>query len=211
MDDTDKRVAALSDAGRKPRVGAPVDDAVDARVWAGLMSAVARRADRAAFMRIYDHFAPRLRRYLLGLGATPSRADELVQDALLAVWRKSALFDPARASLDAWLFRIARNLFIDEVRREPHWRPIQEGLEQLDAGCVASPDPAAPEGYVDQRMLAAAIERLPAMQARLVRMSYLEARSHREIALETGMPLGSVKSAIHRAVGRLRSAMGAPA
>lgn len=209
MDEREKRVMALPAGDRKARLPASGDRACDSFAWAILAEAVAGRADRVAFMRIYDHFAPRLHRYLLGLGATQARAEELVQDTLLTLWRKAAQFDPMRASLDAWLFRIARNLFIDQVRRESHWRPMQDGLEQIDAACVDAPAPVAPDGFVDQRALALAIDSLPTLHARLVRMSYLEARSHREIAAATGMPIGSVKSALHRAMGRLRIAMGA--
>lgn len=210
MDDRETSPTPLP-AGVRP-AGAPAGaaDALDSAAWARLAAAVAERGDQSAFMRIYDHFAPRLRRYLSNLGAAGAQADELVQDTMLALWRKAALFDPSRASLDAWLFRVARNLYIDRARREPHWRPLQEGLDHLDAACLAALEPA-PEGFVDQRALGAAIDRLPALQARLVRMSYLEAHSHREIAQALGMPIGSVKSALHRAMERLRAAMGAPA
>ena len=212
MDERDTSPTRLTPDGPRPRTGVPAGTAgaLDSAAWAVLAVAVAERGDRAAFMRIYDHFAPRLRRYLSNLGAGGAQADELVQDTMLALWRKAALFDPARASLDAWLFRVARNLHIDRARREPHWRPLQEGLDQLDAACTAALEPA-PESFVDQRALGAAIDRLPALQARLVRMSYLEAHSHREIAQALGMPIGSVKSALHRAMERLRTAMGTTA
>ncbi|MEO5565297.1 MAG: sigma-70 family RNA polymerase sigma factor [Luteimonas sp.] len=190
---------------RKQRsIGGP-----DLQDWSALAVAVAERQDRDSFMRIYDHFAPRLRRYLLNLGASQSLADELVQETLLALWRKASLFDPSRATLNAWLYRIARNLHIDQARREPYWRPIQEGLEQLDLAETDRHD-SQPEDYVDGRALEQAIDRLPVMQARLVRMSYLEAKSHGEIARELDMPLGSVKSTLRRAFTRLRAAMDPP-
>lgn len=210
MDERETSPTPLPAGPRPAGAHAGAAETLDSAAWARLAAAVAERGDQAAFMRIYDHFAPRLRRYLSHLGAAGAQADELVQDTLLALWRKAALFDPSRASLDAWLFRVARNLYIDRARREPHWRPLQEGLDHLDAACLAALEPA-PEGFVDQRALGAAIDRLPALQARLVRMSWLEAHSHREIAEALGMPIGSVKSALHRAMERLRTAMGAPA
>lgn len=182
------------------------DPASDPRYWASQMSAVALQRDRASFIRIYDHFAPRLRRYLRNLGVAEHLADELVQDALLTLWRKATQFDPARASLGTWLFRIGRNLYIDHVRREPHWIPVQEGLDRLDLAESDRRD-SQPESFTDQDILNQAIDRLPPVQAKLVRMSYLEAKSHSEISSELDMPLGTVKSSLRRAFAKLQDSM----
>lgn len=188
-------------------VSTPADKAAsDARYWCEQMAAVAEKRDRESFMRIYDHFAPRLQRYLLGLGVPASIAEELVQEALIRLWRKAGQFDPSRANLSTWLFRIARNLYIDSVRREPNWRPVEDGLELLH-------DEPAPmrgtqaESFAEQANLRRAIGELPATQARLVRMSYFEAKSHSEIAAELDMALGTVKSSLRRAFGKLRASL----
>ncbi|MGB3270934.1 MAG: sigma-70 family RNA polymerase sigma factor [Rhodanobacter sp.] len=178
----------------------------DARYWSTQMAAVSAQRDRASFMRIFDHFAPRLQRYLRNLGVPEPIADELVQEALLTLWRKAALFDPARASLATWLYRVARNLYIDHVRREPHWSPIQEGLDQLDQLESGRLD-SQPESSFDQDLLKQAIDQLPPMQAKLVRMCYLESKSHGEIARELDMPLGSVKSSLRRSFAKLQGSM----
>lgn len=182
----------------------PADKPVtDARYWAEQVEAVASRRDRECFMRIYDHFAPRLQGYLLGLGVAHAQAEELVQEALLRLWRKASQFDASRASLSTWLFRITRNLYIDSVRREPHWLPVEEGLDRLDTeqGHV---EQSQAESYADQVHLQRVIETLPPAQARLVRMSYLEAKSHSQIASELSMPLGSVKSSLRQAFIKIR-------
>lgn len=178
----------------------------DARYWSTQMAAVSSQRDRASFMRIFDHFAPRLQRYLRNLGVPESIADELVQEALLTLWRKAAMFDPARASLATWLYRVARNLYIDHVRREPHWSPIQEGLDQLDQLESGRLD-SQPESSFDQDLLKQAIDQLPPVQAKLVRMCYLESKSHSEIARELDMPLGSVKSSLRRSFAKLQGSM----
>lgn len=179
---------------------------LDAHYWSAQMSAVSVQRDRASFMRIYDHFAPLLKRYLRNLGVSEPEADELVQEALLTLWRKAGMFDPARASLATWLFRVARNLYIDHVRREPHWLPVQEGLDRLDHAESARID-SQPESSLDQDFLLQAIDRLPAIQAKLVRMCYLESKSHSEISSELDMPLGSVKSSLRRAFAKLQRSM----
>ena len=78
---------------------------------------VAKRRDRAAFTRLFDHFAPRLNAYMLRLGTDPALAEEIVQDVMSTLWRKADLFDPAKSSLSTWLYRIARNRRIDLARR----------------------------------------------------------------------------------------------
>lgn len=177
--------------------------ASDAAYWSEQMVAVSVQRDRASFMRIYDHFAPRLNRYLLGLGVADNVAEELVQESLLRLWRKADQFNSARASLNTWLFRIGRNLYIDHVRREPQWMDIQYGIDRLDRQESARTD-TQPDAVTDHQTLKNAIDQLPPTQAKLVRMCYLEAKSHREISEELTMPLGSVKSSLRRAFGKLQ-------
>ena len=178
----------------------------DAGYWSAQMRAVAERQDMDAFLGIHDHYAPRLKRYLLGHGVPAAQADDLVQESMLRLWRSAAAFDPARANLSTWLFRIARNLQIDARRREAHREsepvPVDEAWMVDEWG-------VSPDDYADHAGLDRAIRSLPAAQARLIRMSYLEARSHSEIAAELGMPLGSVKSTLRRAFARLKAGLGA--
>lgn len=180
--------------------------ATDSQYWAAQICAVSAQRDRASFMRIYDHFAPRVQRYLRNLGVSDALSDELMQEALLTLWRKAALFDSSRASLGTWLFRVARNLYIDHVRREPNWLPVQEALDYLDDEAFNQPA-AAPDSFIDHDILKQAIDRLPPMQAKLVRMCYLEAKSHGEISRELDIPLGSVKSSLRRSFAKLQISM----
>ncbi|KAA0069802.1 sigma-70 family RNA polymerase sigma factor [Rhodanobacter sp. T12-5] len=207
---SDQFAAEVAPFRAQRAVPPPVSNAVpDSLYWSTQMAAVSAQRDRASFMRIYDHFSPRLQRYLRNLGVPESMADELVQEALLTLWRKAALFDPARASLATWLYRVARNLYIDHVRKEPHWLPIQEGLDRLDHLESARLD-SQPESSFDQDLLRQAIDRLPPTQAKLVRMCYLESKSHSEISGELAMPLGSVKSSLRRAFAKLQGSMRSP-
>jgi len=189
------------------RVSRPASQDTDNPVyWATQMAAVATRHDVDAFMHVFAHFGPRLQRYLVGLGAAPSQAEELVQEAMLRVWRRAGQFDPLRANVSTWLFRIARNLYIDSVRGEPHWLDTQDILEQLDD--LPSEDGAtSAESFADGIGLDHAIDDLPPQQARMIRMSYFEARSHSDIARELGQPLGTVKSNLRRAFAKLQAAL----
>ncbi|WP_049458089.1 sigma-70 family RNA polymerase sigma factor [Stenotrophomonas maltophilia] len=174
--------------------------------WAGDMDRVARLRDRDCFMRIYDHFMPRLCVYLRGLGAPDAVAEELAQECLLRLWLRAADYDAAQGALSTWLYRIARNLHIDRVRRERSWLQVQAAVE--DAATLDLVERSSAEQFADQARLRQRINELPAVQARLVRMSYFEAKSHSEIAEALGMPLGTVKSHLRRAFLQLQSKVG---
>jgi RNA polymerase sigma-70 factor (ECF subfamily) len=178
----------------------PVPDGPD---WGLEMAAVAARRDRDSFMRIYDHFMPRLCLYLRGVGVSEAVAEDLAQESLLRLWQRAAEFDPARSAVSTWVFRIARNLHIDRLRREA-WRgmaPLSEDVEPIEEAGSA-------ERYADGVQLRRRIEALSPVQARLIRMSYFEAKSHQDIASELSMPLGTVKSHLRRAFARLQDDMG---
>ena len=175
--------------------------------WSGQMQAVARRRDQDCFMRIYDHFAPRVRLYLRGLGAPEAIAEELAQEALLRLWQRADSYDANRSTLSTWLFRIARNLHIDRLRRENHWIAVDVEPELEFEEEPENPAFSSAESYAAHADLNERIERLSATQARLIRMSYFEAKSHQQISDELGMPLGTVKSSIRRAFQRLQSAV----
>lgn len=179
--------------------------------WSREMDAVAKSRDRACFMRIYDHFMPRVLRYLQGLGCNEMVAEELTQEALLRLWQRADSYDAQRSQLSTWLFRIARNLYIDRVRREPHWIDVQDWIEQIGAGSdmadAFQPEPT-PDAFAEHSALQQRVDKLPAAQARLIRMSYFEAKTHQEISVELGMPLGTVKSNLRRAFLKLQIAIG---
>ena len=168
------------------------------------MSAVARSGDREGFMRLYDHFMPRICLYLRGLGSAEGVAEDLAQESMLRLWQHARDYDPARSAVGTWLFRIARNLRIDQLRRDSHRGSTMEEVRPED---LATDAPGA-EAHADHVELRRRIDALTPVQARLIRMSYFEAKSHQEIATELGMPLGTVKSHLRRAFLHLQHDLG---
>lgn len=171
-----------------------------------LVSDVATRQDRAAFAALFTHFAPRVKAYLLRLGAPAAAAEDLAQETMLTVWRKATLFDPTKAGVSTWIFTIARNLRIDALRRERH--PEVPPGEVMDA---VDPAPQADDVVLlaqDQARVRAAIESLPKEQAEVVRLSFFADKPHQEIERELGIPLGTVKSRLRLAMRHIRSFLG---
>ncbi|MDX2203133.1 MAG: sigma-70 family RNA polymerase sigma factor [Hyphomicrobiaceae bacterium] len=169
---------------------------------ARLIVAIAQSKDRAAFTRLFGHFAPRVKTYMLRLGAAPALAEDLAQETLLMVWRKAALFDPAGASASGWVYTIARNLRRDRLRRDNHPAETQPELA-LQPEAMTPPDVALDAADLEQRVRQA-MARLGDDQRRVVRLSFFEDRPHAEIAAALGIPLGTVKSRLRLAMKKLR-------
>ena len=177
-----------------------VQDGVD---WAALLIAVRDRQDKAAFGALFRHFAPRIKAFLMKSGASAALAEECAQDVMATLWQKSHLFDASRASVATWVFTIARNRRIDALRKSRRPEP-----EDLPWGPEAEPDQSeAMELQQETDRLAEALAQLPPKQRALIERAYYGDLTHREIAAETGLPLGTIKSRIRLALDRLRHHM----
>ena len=171
--------------------------------WAALMLRVRDAQDRAAFAVLFRHFAPRIKAFLMKSGTSAALAEECAQDVMATLWQKAGQYDPARASVATWIFTIARNRRIDAIRRARRPEP-----EALDWGPDSEPDQAdVYEIAQENRRLGAALATLPDKQRALIERAYFGELSHSEIALETGLPLGTIKSRIRLALDRLRHQM----
>jgi RNA polymerase sigma-70 factor (ECF subfamily) len=178
----------------------------DRMALAGYILAIASRGDQQAFAALFAHFAPRVKTYLIRLGTPGAAADDLAQETLLMVWRKAAYFDPSKAGASTWVFTIARNLRIDVLRRERH-PEIDADDPMLKPDDAPQPDDNLASTQREQR-IRAAMTMLPADQADVVRLSFFEDKPHREIELDLGIPLGTVKSRLRLAMAKLRSVLG---
>lgn len=173
--------------------------------WIDAMIRIRDRRDEAAFVEVFSHFAPRIKAFLMRSGADPAMAEECVQEVMATVWHKAAQFDPSRASVATWIFTIARNKKIDVLRKQRRPEP-----EDLPWGPEAEPDQADTLSLVQEsERLGEAIASLPVKQRDLIEKAYYGELSHAEIAEQTGLPLGTIKSRIRLALDRLRHAMNA--
>ena len=171
----------------------------DEQYWLSLIVRVRDDQDKKAFGDLFRHFAPRIKGFLMKSGSSGTLAEEVAQDVMATVWQKAGLFDPARASVATWIFTIARNRKIDILRKQ---RPEPEDLPW---GPSAEPDQEDTIALQqDTVRLRAAIAELPEKQRDLVKQAYFGELSHSEIATETGLPLGTIKSRIRLALERLR-------
>ncbi|MCM2562930.1 sigma-70 family RNA polymerase sigma factor [Lutimaribacter sp. EGI FJ00015] len=171
--------------------------------WVDHVIRIRDAQDQAAFAELFRHFAPRVKAFLMRSGADASLAEECAQEVMVTLWHKAHMFDPGRASVATWVFTIARNKKIDALRKQKRPEP-----EDLPWGPEAEPDQ---EDLLtlqqETSALGQALAELPEKQRNLVERAYFGDLSHSEIAAETGLPLGTIKSRIRLALDRLRHSM----
>ncbi|MCM5557151.1 sigma-70 family RNA polymerase sigma factor [Pleomorphomonas sp. JP5] len=188
----------------------PADAAVqpfDGAEAARLVAAIAREGDRQAFARLFAFYAPRLRTFLIRQGFSASDCDDLIQDTMLAVWRKAERFDAEAGAVSTWIFTICRNLGIDRRRRLARRLVEAEPVSDID------PSPSA-EGEIitreEETRVRRALDHLPAEQAEVITLSFFSQSPQTEIARALGIPLGTVKSRVRLAMNRLRHLLDEP-
>jgi RNA polymerase sigma-70 factor, ECF subfamily len=193
--------ASLAAQGPASRAGTLSEQERDR--FCDMMERVAKFKDKAAYGELFSYYGPRVKAYLLRLGADDALAEELAQDVMVIVWRKAELFDRTQASVSTWLFRIARNKRIDGIRRTK-----KPELDPNDPLLLPSAPMAADtlmSGAQRDHLVREAIVDLPSEQKLLLQQAFYEGLSHREIAEKTGTPLGTVKSRLRLAFLKLRA------
>ena len=162
------------------------------------------RGDRDAFARLFEAYARRVKSYLIRLGAPSGLAEDLAQEAMVSVWRRAASYDPAKAKASTWIFVIARNSWIDRLRRERVELAYRDTLILDEESPDEAPDDAAARGQTEEQV-SAALATLSAEQRQVVQLSFYEDRSHSEIAECLSLPLGTVKSRLRLALIKLKA------
>jgi RNA polymerase sigma-70 factor (ECF subfamily) len=167
-----------------------------------LMHRVANSRDRAAFQSLFLYFGPRVKGLMIKSGAEPDLAEDIAQEAMITVWRKAPLYSQEKGKVATWVFTIARNLRIDHLRRQSS-RPYED-VEELD---LPSQDAGGEETVIgrqrDERV-SLALGQLQSEQRRVIELSFVEDMPQSEIAKKLNLPLGTVKSRMRLAYGKLR-------
>lgn len=170
--------------------------------------ALVAQGDRRAMEQLYEQYERLVYSFALRIICDPHLAEEVVQDVFVRVWKQAARFDPARGRFSSWLINMTRNLTIDRVRASrsrgmiPLVRPDESEIALHDE---AAPDPA--DAAVNALHVREAISLLSAEQREALDLAYWHGLTHAEIARRTRTPLGTVKSRLHHALIKLRTAL----
>lgn len=213
LDRLDDGEAGLLDAGAEAEVAdAPArrapGQAADEAQLARWLQAVAAQDERA-LAALYDATVARVYALVRRIVQRDAPAEEAVEDTYFQVWRQALRFDPGRGSAITWLLGMARSRAIDALRREARFR--HDSLDESEGH-----EPAAEQAGSDELLdlarhhadLHQALLQLGAQPRQLVSLAFFRGLTHEEIADQTCLPLGTVKSQIRRALANLRQILG---
>lgn len=159
--------------------------------------------DAGAFEELYDRHVRTALAVARRSGASPELAEEVVQDAFLALWRRAPQYVPHRGSVGTWLSTIVRNRLTDAWRRAGA-RPVQ--VPEDAVGEAAAPAELPTE---DRLVVRAGLAELPREQREALVLSYFGGLTHEQIAAGSGDPLGTVKGRLRLGIEKLRFSLAA--
>lgn len=160
--------------------------------------------DREAFREFYDRFAGRLLAYVQAMGKGRISTEDVVQEVLVAIWRKAAQYRSDLGSPEAWIFTITRNKVFDI------WRANSAVIEDGDLNLEAFMDPSPPSDPTLAVSLGKALAGLPPEQRDPLILSYFGGHTYEETARRLKVPLGTVKSRIRAGLTQLKQHLGSP-
>ncbi len=165
-------------------------------------------ADGAALSQLYQRFGRPCYSLARRICADEGLAEDVVQEVFLTLWRDPTRFDPARGGFATWLLTLIHHKAVDAVRRESTIRRRMVAAPEAGEDWSPTPVPGADQAAmarVAAGQVRAALHRLPVEQRQVLALAYFGGHTQREIAVLTGVPLGTVKSRMFTAVQRLRS------
>ncbi len=165
-----------------------------------------RDADSAALELLYDRHAGYAMAVAYRIVRSREEAEEVVQDVFWKLWKASIAYDPERGRFPTWLFGICRNRAIDSLRRRSRRPNTESGQAAEDIGQPADREDLVLEKE-QSRSIQSALSKLSDPQRRAIELSFFEGMTHREIAAETGEPLGTIKSRIYGGIEKLRESL----
>lgn len=167
-----------------------------------LLELVALHRDKAAFSKLFAYFAPRVKSHLLKMGLSDTLAEDIAQEVMVKMWDKAASFDRKKAKVSTWLFRIARNKFIDHTRK--HKYPEVDADNALRGEASDSQTDEYTIARQQSDAISKALKKLSPEQREAVVTSYYKDMTHSQVSEELSIPLGTVKSRLRLAFKVLR-------
>ena len=162
-----------------------------------LVKRIAKDRDETAFSEIFDYIAPKINAYYIKHNLSSELAEELTQEVLSTIWIKAELFNSEKSKFITWSFTIARNKKIDFYRKNSKNvsnEDVRDFLYENDKS----------NDYEIEATINKITEDLDQNQKKLIKMSFFEQKSHKKIAEELEIPLGTVKSRIRSTLNKMQ-------
>lgn len=184
------------------------EEAQQFNLW---LNAVAFERDKQAFSHLFAYFSPRIYAIARGKLSNDALAKEVVQDSMTNVWRKAHLFHEEKGNAVTWIYTVMRNVIFDTLRKiktnskcqlSEDIYPLYEAVEEVDDVHVTIAN------SLRDKRLADMVEELPAAQQQVVKGVYYQELTHEQLAEQLNIPLGTVKSRLRLALGKLKAKIG---
>ena len=163
-----------------------------------LVERIVKDRDERAFSDIFDFIAPKINAYYLKNNFSNDQAEELTQEVLSTIWMKAKLFNPEKSKFITWAFTIARNKKIDFYRKNKKNDTNEEDIRDFLYENNQSSD------YEIESIIKKISQELDQNQQKLIKMSFFEQKSHKKIAEELEIPIGTVKSRIRSTLNKMQ-------
>ena len=166
-----------------------------------LMKRIRIDRDEMAFSEIFDFFAPKINAYFIQNSIKIESSEELTQEVLSAVWVKSNLYDSTKSALSTWIFTIARNKKIDFFRKNSKINFKEEDIREF---LYQDREVDLIEENEAKKQIERINNELDEQQKIMIKMNFFENKSHKKIADELEIPLGTVKSRIRHILVKMQ-------
>ena len=163
-----------------------------------LVKKVSEERNELAFSEIFDFIAPKINAYYVKNNIGIEQAEELTQEVLSTIWVKAKQFDPEKSKFITWSFTIARNKKIDFYRKNKKSDVNEEDIRDFLYEDNKYDD------YELESTIKNITQELDENQKKLIKMSFFEQKSHKNIAAELEIPLGTVKSRIRASLNKMQ-------
>ena len=167
-----------------------------------LVKKVSKERDEIAFSQIFDFLAPKINSYFIKNSFNYELSEELTQEVLSIIWTKSNLYNPEKLKFSTWVFTIARNKKIDFYRKSKNSSINEDDLREFMYEKNEDND------YDIQNTVEKINKELDINQRKLIKMNFFEQKSHKKIAEELEIPIGTVKSRIRTILNKMNKFLG---
>jgi RNA polymerase sigma factor (sigma-70 family) len=162
--------------------------------------------DQLALSQLYDRYAQIIYSIAYRSLQSAEESEELVMDVFAQVWKTADRYDAAKARVDTWLFMMTRSRVCDRLRSRQRRTKVTDALIAFDQVPTMTESPSI-EISERRSIIISALGTLPIEQRQVLELSYYSGFSHREIAEQTGLAIGTVKTRIRLGLEKLRSAL----
>jgi len=169
---------------------------------------VSNMRDKEAFTKLFEFFAPKIQRIARGKFSNEAQVGEVVQETMTKVWCKAHLFDKDKGAATTWVYTVMRNVTFDMLRK------IQSNKEDNLSDDIwpiaesASSEETSFDDHLENQHLLNGIEKLPEAQQQVVKGFYFLEMSQEQLAEHLNLPLGTIKSRLRLALGKLKIQLG---